>query len=198
MQRELDSVSEAAQRADEQLRCVQALEFQVHNQMTHSARTEKEIHLHYRSSLRLCGQINLYSRWMKSWFWHLEPPWAYYSQIGSVKLMCFDAKIALDLPLSYTIHWKQISCTGKRCLRNMLIGLLLQSCKINRCQIISRNAEDELVETANERDQLLPQNKELAWQNRHLERQMQELKDSCEAFEQVKGVALVFWKAHIV
>ena len=53
-------------------------------------------------------------------------------------------------------------------------------------RFISRAAEDELMEVATERDKMVPQLQELAWQNRNLERQHQELRESAEAAEQVR------------
>jgi hypothetical protein len=45
-----------------------------------------------------------------------------------------------------------------------------------------RAAEEELMEVAEERDKMGPQIQELAWQNRNLERQVEELtKDSQQA-----------------
>ena len=41
------------------------------------------------------------------------------------------------------------------------------------------------MEVATERDKMVPQLQELAWQNRNLERQHKELRESAEAAEQV-------------
>ena len=50
---------------------------------------------------------------------------------------------------------------------------------------MSRAAEDELVEVAEERDKLAPQTQQLAWQNRSLERRIEELNDQFQHSSQV-------------
>lgn len=49
-----------------------------------------------------------------------------------------------------------------------------------------RAAEEELVEVGSQRDKLQPQVQELAWQNRALERRLNEANEAAEAANQVR------------
>ncbi len=56
--------------------------------------------------------------------------------------------------------------------------------------MLSRAAEEELMEVAGERDKMAPQLQELAWQNRNLERQVDQLsKDSQQASQVMSALA---------
>lgn len=57
---------------------------------------------------------------------------------------------------------------------------------MNHCQLV-RAAEDELVEVAEERDKLAPQLQQLAWQNRSMERRIEELQEKLQQLSQVKS-----------